>query len=170
MKGNNSEQDQPNDNGPNSVLKACYDARFRRLVYDGVPFSGACFNAVSVLAWRDWKAKASGAIARAFSDCGLWPLDEGAPNYLRGNEQLSVKFHTTTSTSSHLEADNASSATVPESGLQTPPRFSGHSKGMNILFFKQKLAHRTGQSSFAQQHTNIFRAARSSLHNTSRKC
>ena len=141
LKANNSEQDQPNDNGPNSVLKACYDARFDDWLhqYDGVPFNGAFFNAVFVPAWRDWKAKASGAIARAFSDCGLWPLNECAPNYLHGNEQLSAKFSTTTLASSHLHADNASSATAPESESPNPSAFLRPRQGNEYTLLRAKV-------------------------------
>ena len=107
--------------------------------YDGVPFNGAFFNAEFVPAWRDWKAKASGAIARAFSDCGLWPLNECAPNYLRGNEQLSTKFSTTTLASSHLDADNASAATAPDSESANPSAFLRPRQGNEYTVLRTKV-------------------------------
>lgn len=93
LKSNNSEEDQPNDNGPNSALKACYDSKYDDWLhqFDGVPYNGAFFNSVFVPAWRDWKAKASASIAQAFSMCGLWPLNEKAANYTHGSE-LASKF------------------------------------------------------------------------------
>ena len=48
------------------------------------------------LSLQEWKVKASRAISRAFADCGLWPLDEGAKNFTLGSQHLSVKLRGST--------------------------------------------------------------------------
>ena len=96
VKSNNSGEGQPNDNGPNSALKALYDLHYDDLLhqYDGALYDGAFFNTVFAPAWRGgWKMKASGAIFRGFEKCGLWPSNEDATNYVHGNEQLSANHY-----------------------------------------------------------------------------
>ena len=145
LKSNNSEEDQLNDKGPNSALKALCDLHYNDWLhqYDGVPYNGAFFNTVFVPAWRGWKVKASGAISRAFEKCDIWPLNEDATNYVHGNEQLSAKIGGSTSRSAqHSSGETSISAFLVDSEAPSEVGFlrPWNSKGNEFTLLRAKAA------------------------------
>ena len=143
LKSNNSEENQPNDNGPNSALKALYDLHYDDWLhqYDGIPYNGAFFNTVFVPAWRGWKVKASGAISRAFEKCGIWPLNEDATNYVHGNDQLSAKFGGSTSRSAqHSSGETPTSSSLVDSEAPSEVGFLRSWKGNEFTLLRAKAA------------------------------
>jgi hypothetical protein len=76
LKAGDSENDQPNDNGPNGCMKSCYndekstwDERFAT-----TPFTPAHMNSVLAKAWAKFTTRAAPIIVRAFEKTRLCPV------------------------------------------------------------------------------------------------
>ena len=76
LKAGDSENDQPNDNGPNAKLKACYNERKHEWTrkFLSTPYSPAHMNSVLVKTWDDFKVDSAGIIRRSFDKTKLCPL------------------------------------------------------------------------------------------------
>lgn len=87
LRAGNSDNDQPNDNGPNSALKSLY-AKHHDRFFSGVDssftrvqaMSPPVFNQIFLSAWQDLILKGD-VIKRAFEKTGLHPLNSNAVNY-----------------------------------------------------------------------------------------
>jgi len=87
LRAGNSDNDQPNDNGPNSALKGIYgkyhdrffsgvDSGFIRVQQMSIPI----FNQIFLSAWEEFKLEGK-VVKRAFEKTGLHPLNRKAVNY-----------------------------------------------------------------------------------------
>ena len=78
LRSQNSENDQPNDNGPNAALKAKYKESLEQWYWRwtrSVKLTPAYFNSIFLSAWQLFVCDAGGAVVRAFARCGLHPLN-----------------------------------------------------------------------------------------------
>ena len=76
LKAGDSKNNQPNNNGSNAKLKACYNLRKSEWTreYLSTHFSPAHMNSVLVKAWDDFKLDLAGIIHRSFDKTKLWPV------------------------------------------------------------------------------------------------
>lgn len=97
LRSHASEDDQPNDNGPNALWHSCYGTHFTHWQEKygvTVKFTPAFANMVAVAAWNDFKSKAGPVVVKAFMKTGIFPLSSAAENHVRGANKLALPFLT----------------------------------------------------------------------------
>jgi hypothetical protein len=132
------EDDQPNDNGPNAVLKSCYTYRVDQFVreHPGVPMNPAFFNEVIKEAWDEFKPTSGPVIAAAFRKCRLHPLAAPTVDNQRGLRMGEMFF-----------GQQPAEATAAEANVMLDPiqRSSAHeaSGGFTLLQMAQSAPNKT---------------------------
>ena len=76
LKSGDSENDQPNDNGPNACLKSCYDEEMEKwnMEWGTTTYNPAHMNKVLAATWLKFQLRAPPIIVKAFAKTRLLPL------------------------------------------------------------------------------------------------
>lgn len=127
LRSGNSEQDQPNDNGPNASLKDIYslvlEDKFSVFNTQGhfraVGMNPSLFNEIFKAAWITFTATAKDTVVKAWKRTGLHPFDPSASNYSAETVGLSA-FYTGDAPEGLLSPDGK----APTARLQVSRYFS----------------------------------------------
>ena len=104
LRSQNSENDQPNDNGPNASLKSCFSREHAKWSGEVIsratmPLKPCHFNEVFLRAWNKFTdGTHEGAFQRGWEKCGLFPLNKQVALDREGADETGILFNATSST------------------------------------------------------------------------
>lgn len=111
LRSQNSENDQPNDNGPNAALKACFNTEHAKWSGELVdratmPLKPCHFNEIFLRAWnRFTNGTHDDAFQRGWEKCGLFPLNKQVALEREGAVETGIWTNATPTTTDEQLAD-----------------------------------------------------------------